>query len=383
MNNYLLVLLSGYKNEYLINKVKSLNIKKIIYSDKGILIKITDNNFEIIKKYYSFLNPTIVKYYGIKGIIKWLSRNYFLIIINLMSLFLIIFLSNIIFSIEIKHENNYIIDLITKEINNQGINEYSIKKSYDELDKIKKSIINKYSNDIEWLEIEEKGIKYIVSVEERVIKDLSLTNSYCHVVAHKNAIIRRVNAIKGQINNQENDYVREGDIIISGDIKLNNQIKNQVCAKGEVFGEVWYVVNVNIPKSLIVKEYSNKKRYNISIETIKYYHKIFRPQYHYYDTSKIKLIDFLGLIINFEKEYEYLYKTELIDDNELMKYAEEKAIKALNIKLNSKEYIIDKNVLKKTTNDSTINIELFVSVNELIGKQIIGSNEGIDYGDTE
>ena len=49
------------------------------------------------------------------------------------------------------------------ELSNNGLKIYSFKKNYQELQIIKKKILEKYKTDIDWIEIENIGTKYIVS----------------------------------------------------------------------------------------------------------------------------------------------------------------------------------------------------------------------------
>jgi hypothetical protein len=51
-----------------------------------------------------------------------------------------------------------------------------------------------------------------------------------------------------------NDYVKKDDLLISGDIKNTDDIVAQVCANGIVYAEVWYIVNIKIPKNVTEEE---------------------------------------------------------------------------------------------------------------------------------
>ena len=62
-----------------------------------------------------------------------------------------------------------------------------------------------------------------------------------------------------------NDYVHKGDIIISGDIKKDEELLKKVCARGKVYAEVWYMVNVSIPITKEERIKTGKKRYNLKI----------------------------------------------------------------------------------------------------------------------
>ena len=109
-----------------------------------------------------------------------------------------------------------------------------------------------YKDEIEWLEIENVGVKYIVRLELRKIPEQADTIENRHIVASKDAIIKIIESSSGQIVKNKNDFVHKGDIIISGSIKLNEETKKNIGAIGNVYGEVWYKTTIEYP--LIYKE---------------------------------------------------------------------------------------------------------------------------------
>ena len=128
------------------------------------------------------------------------------------------------------------------------------------INKIKKQILEKHKNRIEWLEIENVGTKYIIRVEERILNNIEENGSPRDIVAKKDAIIKRIDAYSGEVLKNKLDYVRRGDIIISGNIHLNEEVKNHVEAKGKVYGEVWYKVSLEYPLHYEEVTYTNKKK---------------------------------------------------------------------------------------------------------------------------
>ena len=102
----------------------------------------------------------------------------------------------------------------------------------------------------------------IVNVTEKTNKTNFDNNDYCNIVATTNAKILSMNLYRGIAVKELNDYVNKGDIIVSGDIIHNEEIKNNVCASGEIYGEVWYKVNVEVPYKETYIHYTGKNRYN-------------------------------------------------------------------------------------------------------------------------
>ncbi len=202
-------------------------------------------------------------------------------------------------------------------------------------------------------------MKYIVSFEERILTNELENPPYCHIVAKKDGVIKQIKALSGVNMFEEADYVQKGDIIISGQIMLNDEIKDNICAKGEVIAETWYKTTIKVPLVEEKKEYTNKKRYNLSFNN----NNLFKSKYINYDTKTIFKIG----PIKFNKELE-----TVINTYELSK--EEAKTKGINI---AKERLLDKigknntitseKVLNSEQNNSTIILEVFFSVNESIG----------------
>ena len=83
---------------------------------------------------------------------------------------IVFILSNMIFSVEVIHSNSKIIKLVTEELKDRGIKKYAFAKSYSEVEKIEKEILNNNKDNLEWLEIIRNGTKYR-SEERRVGKE--------------------------------------------------------------------------------------------------------------------------------------------------------------------------------------------------------------------
>ena len=69
----------------------------------------------------------------------------------IISLTILYILSNIIFSVDIVYNNKEIVNLLNKELNNYNIKKYQLKKSYDNLEIIKKEILENNKDKLEWL----------------------------------------------------------------------------------------------------------------------------------------------------------------------------------------------------------------------------------------
>ncbi len=374
MNNNVKIKVEGKNINYFIKKIikRKINIIKLIpISYKEVDIILNYNDYKELIKYKSIYKISLTNYYGILKLKRIIKKNIILIYSLFIGLITIIILSNLIFSIDIIHENKEIRELINKELNKNGIKKYSFKKNYKKLESIEDKILKENKEKLEWIEITEEGTKYIVRIEERKINKKEEEYTYQHITSKKKATITEINAISGEKVKQINDYVNKGDIIISGFITLPDNTKVPTIAKGEVYGEVWYKVIIDYPyiyqeeyltgktKTIYVLNFINKR---ISFFDFKKY-KSFKHK------DKILISNQLSTInLTKEKQYEIIVKDEVYPEdiaiNKAKTYIEKKLIKDNpNIK-EIKEIII----LSTEEKETTIHLKLFISVIENIGE---------------
>ena len=173
---------SGRHINNFIKRIIKNNIKIVKLtprSHKEIDLIIDYNDLEKIEKYKTIYDIKIVRYYGKLHIIKFLKKNRFILLFLLFSMIIVFILSNMIFSVEVIHSNSKIIKLVTEELKDYGIKKYAFAKSYSEVEKIEKEILNNNKDNLEWLEIIRNGTKYTVRVEERIInKEIDNNKNY-------------------------------------------------------------------------------------------------------------------------------------------------------------------------------------------------------------
>jgi len=318
---------------------------------------------EKIEELKTIYEIELLSYSGLDKYKNITKKNKILILSIIISFSFIIYLSNTIFYIDVIHNDENIRQLIKEELSNNDIRIYSLKKNYKYIENVKRKIIEKYKDKIEWIEIEQSGTKYIVRVEERKINEKNGINKPRNLVAKKDAVIISVEATEGVIIKNKNDYVKKGDIIVSGNIDLNGEIKDTVSATGKVYGEVWYKVTVEYPLKYIEKRITGE---NKKIYTFKFLDNSISLYNNYFVTKeevlyKNKTIPFS--IVKQTKNRVLKINQTLTKDEAILK-ATEAALKKVKSKLNDNEYIIDSKKLKVEANNSKIILELFVTVCE-------------------
>lgn len=330
----------------------NINIEKVIpISYKEIDLIINYQDLDKVLKLKTIYNIKIVRYYGKLRIIKRIKKDIFILSSLLISLLLIYTLSNVIFKVEVIHSNKNIIKLVTKELEDNGIKKYKFVKNYQEIEKIKKKILEENKDTLEWLEIIREGTKYTIRVEERIINNKPKDNKIYNIVASKNAVIKNIYAESGEKIRSINTYVKKGDIIISSDITLPNNEKISKTASGKVQGEVWYNINIEYPYQYHEIKYTGNKKKVLVLNLLNKRISFF--DFHKYKTfnRNIKYI-FNNNITPISLIYEDEYETNII--NEVYDYntAREKAI------TKAKEKILEKYPnIKDITNIKIINEE--------------------------
>lgn len=359
----------GKNIERFLKKVIGLNIEildiKIVRYNEAIL-KIYKKDLEKIEEIKTIYEIEQIETFGFDKLKKLIKKNQYLFISIIIGYIVLQILTHMIFKIEIVHNNKEIRNLLKNELKEYGIEEKHFKKSYSSIQSIKKRIINKYKDKIEWLEIEEEGTKYIVRVEERIITKSKNSIPIQNIVAKKSAILRKIDASSGEIVKNINDYVKQGDVVITGDIQLNEVTKNLIGADGKIYGEVWYKTTVEYPLHYQETIPLNK---NKTVYAIKFLNRYFSIEWRRYKTKNIKektLLENNLLPIQFVKQKQT--ETKVINEKYTKKQAIKKAIarakEKIEGKLNDNEYIIDYKQLNVEQNDSKIVVEIFFSVCE-------------------
>lgn len=346
----------------------NINIIKLIpRSYKEVDLIINYNDLEYIEKYKTIYDIKIIRYYGKLHIIKFIKKNIYLLLFLILGGITIYILSNMIFKIEVIHSNSKIINLVTKELEDNGIKKYSFAKDYNTLEDIEKKILNNNKDNLEWLEIIREGTKYIVRVEERILNNNIDDNKNYDIVSSKNAVIKIIEASSGEKVRNIDTYVKKGDTIISGYITGTNNEQILSTARGSVLGEVWYTIDIDYPYYYNETIYTGNKKKVLVFNFINKRISLF--DFNKYKTfNKNTKVVFKNNILPISLNFEYQYETNIINDIYTYDTAREKAIKTAREKLllkyqNIKE-IKDIKVINEIDNNNYISLSLFAIVYE-------------------
>lgn len=332
-----------------------------------LILEIEEEYFQKIKKLAPTYEITILKRTGKAYLIHLYKTKKIFLYSIIFAFLVIILLTNIIFSVRVVETDKEIKDMILTDLRENGITRFRFKVSYKRKEAIREKILEKEKDYLEWLEIEEIGTMYQVKVIRRINNSKEEELKPRSIVAKKKGRITRIEADYGEVTTKKNDVVDKGDTLISGLIKNKEEIKTKVAARGKVYAEVWYQVNLNLP-TLYQEEIKTGNKKN-TLEIIFLDKNIFISELFKYNNSISKetvlynnpLIPFR---ISFTKKEEIKLKQVAYQEDKTLKKIKKLAVDKLKQRIGNNIKILSINVLKKKTSADKIEVELFFKVEE-------------------
>ena len=332
-----------------------------------LILEIEEEYFQKIKKLAPTYEITILKRTGKAYLIHLYKTKKIFLYSIIFAFLVIILLTNIIFSVRVVETDKEIKDMILTDLRENGITRFRFKVSYKRKEAIREKILEKEKDYLEWLEIEEIGTMYQVKVIRRINNPKEEELKPRSIVAKKKGRITRIEADYGEVTTKKNDVVDKGDTLISGLIKNKEEIKTKVAARGKVYAEVWYQVNLNLP-TLYQEEIKTGKKKN-TLEIIFLDKNIFISELFKYNNSISKetvlynnpLIPFR---ISFTKKEEIKLKQVAYQEDKTLKKIKKLAVDKLKQRIGNDIKILSINVLKKKASADKIEVELFFKVEE-------------------
>lgn len=371
MTNRYRIKITGKDPKYFLRHliVKKIKLYNIIEDHDGISLTVDEVDYAKILKMKTSYNIQIINRFGVAKLRYLLLKYKYILSFLFLTLGLMIILSHFIFFIDVIHSKEEIRELVETDLKEFGISKYRFRVSYAKKEEIRNKILEKEKDKIEWLEIDRIGTRYIVNVEERLIKDNKVDNEVRDIVAKKDAMILNIEAETGEIVRKKYEYVRKGDTIVSGTIKNKEDEVSKVKAEGKVYGEVWYSVTVELPKKYYEEKKTGKtsKALTLRIANKKISVPFSKDNKSYISEDSPILENNLipiKLVLETKHEIEIIDKEYNMDNSssETIKLATKK----LEDRLDEQSMILSKKVLKKTLKNSKIIVEIFFKVRENI-----------------
>lgn len=230
------------------------DIKRIDYS--VLEMKATIEGFRALKEIVKRVGcrVEIVEKKGLPFILYRLKHRKMLGFGFILFVAIIIFLSSIIWEIEIigneQIKREEIIDFLEQVDIKDGIIKYSIDKEH-----IKHLILNEFDI-LSFVSVDIKGTRLIIEVKEQDgIPDRILQDKPCNIIASKKGVIVKAIARNGKAVVRKGDVVDKGQVLITGVISDDNSEKPIfVHAEGEVLAKTVYHYRIDEPIIKTIKE---------------------------------------------------------------------------------------------------------------------------------
>ena len=332
-----------------------------------LILEIEEEYFQKIKKLAPTYEITILKRTGKAYLIHLYKTKKIFLYSIIFAFLVIILLTNIIFSVRVVETDKEIKDMILTDLRENGITRFRFKVSYKRKEAIREKILEKEKDYLEWLEIEEVGTMYQIKVIRRINNPKEEELKPRSIVAKKKGRITRIEADYGEVTTKKNDVVDKGDTLISGLIKNKEEIKTKVAARGKVYAEVWYQVNLNLP-TIYQEEIKTGKKKN-TLEIIFLDKNIFISELFKYNNSISKETvlynnPIIPFRISFTKKEEIKLKQVAYQEDKTLKKIKKLAVDKLKQRIGNDIKILSINVLKKKASADKIEVELFFKVEE-------------------
>lgn len=371
MTNRYRIKITGKDPKYFLRHliVKKIKLYNIIEDHDGISLTVDEVDYAKILKMKTSYNIKIVNRFGVAKLRYLLLKYKYILSFLFLTLGLMIILSHFIFFIDVIHSKEEIRELVENDLKEFGISKYRFRVSYAKKEEIRNKILEKEKDKIEWLEIDRIGTRYIVNVEERLIKDNKVDNEVRDIVAKKDAMILNIEAETGEIVRKKYEYVRKGDTIVSGTIKNKEDEVSKVKAEGKVYGEVWYSVTVELPKKYYEEKKTGKTSKALTLRIANKKISVpFSKDNRSYISEDSPILE--NNLIPIKLVLETKHEIEIIDKEYNMDNSSSEAIKLatkkLEDRLDEQSMILSKKVLKKALKNSKIIVEIFFKVRENI-----------------
>jgi len=259
------VTVEKFINECAVNEVVIWDVK---YEEEQVFtanVLLADlSKLKKMAKHLSFKINFIEKK-GIPFLVNKFSRRKGMIVGIAGFLLSIVVLSNMVWGIEIEGASPALEYDIHATMDDIGVKKGNLQFLLPSPEEIQKEIMNKM-DEITWVGVTRQGASYHFQiVEKEIVEELPRSMSG-HLVASRKAVIQDMFVEKGKAMVATNQVVEKGDILVSGLIGKENEQK-LISAEGNVTGEFWYKVQVNVPLHLMVETITGEihRKYGLGI----------------------------------------------------------------------------------------------------------------------
>jgi similar to stage IV sporulation protein len=287
-------------------------------------------------------------------------------------LLIILFLSNVIWGIEIKGAKPATEYQIRKELDKMGVKIGKVQFLVDNVEAIQRKLTDNIG-ELTWVGVELKGTTYHLRVVEKNEPKKPEVLAPRNLVAKKKATIYKTYIENGQRVVNVHDVVEKGDLLVSGVIGKEGQTE-VVAAKGEVWGETWYKSHVELPLKTDFNVFNGKEQQKHFLKIGKFEIPVWgfgKTKFKKYETeineSKIHFlkwelpVSYVNKTIREREEF-----TRTYTDKQAEQFAVEMAKKEIKSQLDEDAIIKEEKILQKTIKNGIVFLDIHFTVIENI-----------------
>lgn len=287
-------------------------------------------------------------------------------------LLIILFLSNVIWGIEIKGAKPATEYQIRKELDKMGVKIGKVQFLVDNVEAIQRKLTDNIG-ELTWVGVELKGTTYHLRVVEKNEPKKPEVLAPRNLVAKKKATIYKTYIENGQRVVNVHDVVEKGDLLVSGVIGKEGQTE-VVAAKGEVWGETWYKSHVELPLKTDFNVFNGKEQQKHFLKIGKFEIPVWgfgKTKFKKYETeineNKIHFlkwelpVSYVNKTIREREEF-----TRTYTDKQAEQFAVEMAKKEIKSQLDEDAIIKEEKILQKTIKNGIVFLDIHFTVIENI-----------------
>ncbi|MDP4171014.1 MAG: sporulation protein YqfD [Bacillota bacterium] len=311
---------------------------------------------------------------GAPFVINRMLKNSGFIIGGLMFVFIVFFLSNSIWGIEIKGAKPATEYQIRKELDKMGVKIGRTQFSIANVEGIQRQLTNRIEA-LTWVGVELKGTTFHLQVVEKKQPKKTEQLSPRNLVAKKKATIVHMFVEKGKQMVNVYDHVVPGQLLVSGLIGKEGATK-RVAAQGEILGETWYKSYVEMPLNTSFKVFNGK-------EEQKHYLRIGSTDIPLWGFGKLKLRQYETeenkrdiYLLKWKLPVSYVNKTfrekeeitRQYTKDEAIKKASEIALRDIKTRIDEDAKIKEEKILHRVFENGKVKLSIHFQIIENIAK---------------
>jgi similar to stage IV sporulation protein len=283
-----------------------------------------------------------------------------------------IFMSNMVWSVQVNGADPKLEDQIRKLLKNEHVYPGAIDFFISDPGAIESRLFAKL-NKVTWVGVSREGTTYKIDVVQKKYPKPAKQSGPRNLIAAKPAMISRLFVETGQPVVESNQYVRRGQLLVLGQIGTDKQPRF-VSSSGYVIGETWYQSETKIPLRSEMTLYTGRTATSVSVHLGQVSIPVWgfaRHAFRHAETETVRRpVRFLiwELPVSYDRTIsrETKQATRVLTRDQGIKEANQEADRVLLSRLRSGSKIISSTIEKSEVKDNILTIRSRQVVNENI-----------------